>query len=69
MPLDPIPVPRTKFLRHQVLGGLIVLECLCGEPVPYPGHPEDRTSIACLGCGQEWYAVPPETLQRFVVVE
>lgn len=68
MPVDPIPVPRTKLLRHPVMGSLIALECLCGEPVPYPGHPDDRPAIACAGCGQEWYAVAPDTLRKFVVV-
>lgn len=51
-------VPRTKLWREDD-GFVIVLECQCGAAVPYPGHPDERETVTCDGCGQEWQVVAP----------
>lgn len=47
-------VPRTKLWGDNEQGYIIVLECDCGLAVDYPGHPDDRTSVECEGCGKLW---------------
>jgi len=69
MPLETIGIPRVKQLRHPVYGPIVALECLCGEPIPYPGVGGASNPIACKRCGQHFHAVPPETLQEQVYVE
>lgn len=69
MPLDPIGIPRVKLLNHRIFGPLVALECLCGEPIPYPGIGDVPNPIACKGCGQHFHAVPPATLRESVIVE
>ncbi len=38
-------VPRTKLWD-----GVIVLECVCGGAVDYPGHPDERETVMCESC-------------------
>lgn len=51
-------VPRTRLWREGD-GFVIVLECVCGEAVGYPGHPDDREESTCE-CGRTYRAVAPE---------
>lgn len=69
MPLDTIGLPRVKTFTHNMFGSAVVLECLCGEPVPYPGVNGAPNPIACVRCGQHFGAVPPATLTEQVFVE
>lgn len=69
MPLETIGLPRAKVLRHPRYGEIVAIECLCGEPVPYPGLGGATNPVACLNCGQHFHAVPPATLRQQVVVE
>lgn len=47
----PIPhsVPRTKLWDR-----VIVLECLCGHAVDYPGHPDEHETAECESCGRKY---------------
>jgi hypothetical protein len=47
-------VPRTKLWGNRVDGYSIVLECTCGNAVDYPGHPDERVTVACTRCGAMW---------------
>lgn len=69
MPLDMVGLPRVKTFTHRLFGSAVVLECLCGEPVPYPGVNGAANPIACKVCGQHFGAVAPETLRSQVVIE
>jgi hypothetical protein len=71
MPLESIGLPRVKLLEHRLYGRVVALECLCGDPVPYPGVGGADNPIACVRCGQHFHAVPPETLreQTFVPMD
>lgn len=69
MPLDTIGLPRVLVRTHPTFGSAVVLECLCGEPVPYPGVNGATNPIACKRCGQHFGAVPPATLTEHVFVE
>lgn len=48
-------LPRTKLWADEGGNGwVIVLECVCGTAVEYPGHPDERTSFTCEACGKIW---------------
>jgi hypothetical protein len=47
-------VPPTRLWGDTIQGYIIVLKCDCGVGVEYPGHPDDRTIVTCLNCGQQW---------------
>jgi hypothetical protein len=46
-------VPRTK-LWSTPAGPIIVLACVCGRAVDYPGHPDEDTPETCPDCGTVW---------------
>jgi hypothetical protein len=46
-------VPKTKLWARG-----IILECTCGNAVDYPGHPDERETVACSLCGQLWTVKP-----------
>lgn len=60
MPALPFPVrvPRTKLWGNADDGYLIVLECICGFAVPYPGHPDDTAEVACERCSTRYVVAP-----------
>lgn len=69
MPLETIGLPRVKTFTHVRYGSAVVLECLCGELLPYPGVNGAPNPIACKRCDQHFAAVAPETLREQVVIE
>lgn len=69
MPLESIGLPRVAMITHPLYGTIFALECLCGEPIPYPGFSGATNPIACKHCDQHYHAVPPATLQEQTYVE
>lgn len=54
-------VPRVKLWDEDGRGPYIVLECVCGLAVPYPGHPELIDQSLCE-CGRVYERVAPDQL-------
>lgn len=54
----PVRVPPTKLWDNHGHGNVIVLECICGYAVPYPGHPDNQPETTCSACGTRYVVEP-----------
>jgi hypothetical protein len=57
-------VPRVSLWNPDGRGPFIVLECVCGSAVPYPGHPDEIDRSECAKCGRLYERVEPEQVPR-----
>lgn len=43
--------PDIRLPKTKLWDGVVVLECVCGLAVDYPGHPDEVETSTCASCG------------------